>query len=87
MTRSTNARIAGFAFLFYIAAGITSMVLSGRATSAEGIAAMLARIAQHRSEVGVVVVLTLLTGFSALVLGVTLYAITREQAPISRCSP
>jgi hypothetical protein len=61
MTRTTNARIAGFAFLFYIAAGIASMVLARRA---------------HATEL-----LTLLTSFSALVLGVTLYAITREQDP------
>ena len=33
MTRRANARLAGFMFLFYIATGITSMVLSGRATS------------------------------------------------------
>ena len=61
MTRTTNARIAGFTFLFYIAAGIASLVLDGRA---------------HATDV-----LSLLTSFSALVLGVTLYAITREQDP------
>lgn len=55
------ARVAGFTFLFYIAAGITSLALSGQ-TQATG-------------------VLTLLENFSALVLGVTLYAITREQGP------
>ena len=38
MTRTTNARIAGFTFLFYIAAGITSLVLFGR-TGGEEIAA------------------------------------------------
>ena len=38
MTLKTNARLAGFTFLFYIAAGITSMVLFDRATSGEGIA-------------------------------------------------
>ncbi len=81
MTRRTNARIAGFTFLFYIAVGILSLVLLSRATSGEGIAAKLAGIAQHATEVRVVVVLTLLTSFSALVLGVTLYAITREQDP------
>ena len=81
MTRTTNARIAGFTFLFYIAVGITSLVLLGRATGGKGIAAKLASIAQHATEVRVVVVLTLLTSFSALVLGVTLYAITREQDP------
>lgn len=81
MTRTTNARIAGFTFLFYIVAGIASLVLFGRATRGEGIAAKLASIAQHATDVRVVVVLTLLTSFSALVLGVTLYAITRVQDP------
>ena len=61
MTRTTNARIAGFTFLIYIAAGISSLALSGRA---------------HATDV-----LTLATSFSALVLGVTLYAITRDQDP------
>jgi len=61
MTRTTNARVAGFTFLFYIAAGITSLVLAGQT---------------HVTDV-----LSLLTSFSALVLGVTLYMITREQGP------
>lgn len=79
MTRTTNARLAGFTFIFYIAAGITSMVLFGRATSGEGIAAKLASITQHETEMRIVVLLSLLTCFSAIALGVTLYAITREQ--------
>lgn len=79
MTRTTNARIAGFTFLFYIAAGIASMVLFGRAAAGEGIAAKLAGIAQHPAEVGVVVVLGFIQCFAALVLAVTLFAITREQ--------
>jgi Domain of unknown function (DUF4386) len=79
MTRSTNARIAGFTFLAYIAAGITSMVLFRRATGAEGIAAKLAGIAEHATDVGVLVVLGLVQCFSAVALAVTLYAITREQ--------
>ena len=78
MTRKTNARIAGFAFLFYIAVGILSVVLFGRATRGEGVATQLAGIAQHATDVRVVVVLGLLQCFSALVLAVTLYAITRE---------
>src|SRR5260370_38606363 len=81
MTRTANARIAGFTFLFYIAVGITSPVLSNRAISGEGVAAKLASIAQHATDMRVVVGLTLLTSFSALVLGVTLYALTREQDP------
>ena len=79
MTRATNARIAGFTFLAYIAAGITSLVLFRRATAGEGIATKLAGIAAHASDVGVLVVLGLVQCFSAVVLAVTLYAITREQ--------
>jgi hypothetical protein len=78
MTRTRNARIAGFTFLFYIATAFPSMVLLERASSGEGIAAKLASVAQHAADVRVAVVLSLLGCFSALVLAVTLYAITRE---------
>src|SRR5437868_2106675 len=81
MTRTTNARIAGFTFLFYIGVAFPDMVLEGRATSGEGIAAKLATIAQHATDLRVAVILTLLSGLSALVLAVTLYAITRDQDP------
>ena len=79
MTRTTNARIAGFTYLFYIAVALPSMVLMNRATSAEGIAAKLARVAEHASDVRVAILLTLLSCFSAVVLGVALYGITRDQ--------
>jgi hypothetical protein len=79
MTRTTNARIAGFAFLFYIAVVVASMILFGGATGAEGTAAKLASIAQHATEVRVSVLLGLLTPFVAMVLSTALYAITREQ--------
>jgi hypothetical protein len=59
VTLTTNARLAGIAFLVYIAAGVTSM-------AARGI--------PHATAV-----LSLLTSLCALVLGVTLYAITRAQ--------
>ena len=55
------ARVAGVTFLFYIAAGMTSLALAGRTNVTD--------------------VLALLTSFSALVLGVTLYMLTREQGP------
>ena len=61
MTVRTNARVAGFTFLIYIAAGIAGLVLAGNAPATA--------------------VLSVVTSFSALVLGVTLYAITREQDP------
>ena len=80
MTRKTNARLAGFTFLFYIATGVASMVLFGQATrGAEGTAATLASIAQHETTVRLTAVLTLLTFFDAVVLAVTLYALTRDQ--------
>lgn len=59
MTRRTNARIAGVVFLFYIAAGMTSMALAHNKQARD--------------------VLTLFTSLSALVLGVTLYSITRDE--------
>lgn len=81
MTRSTNARLAGFAFLFYIAVAFPSMVLLNRATSGDGLAAKLASIAQHANDVRLAVVLSLGGCFSALILAVTLYAITRDEDP------
>ena len=72
MTRRTNARIAGVTFLFYIAVAFPEMILLGKATSGEGIAAKLSTVAQHATELRVAVLLTLLSAFSALVLAVTL---------------
>ena len=81
MTRMTNARVAGFTFLLYIAVALTGMVLSSRAASGEGTAAKLASIAQHAFEYRVAFVLDLVSCFCALVLAVTLYSITRDQDP------
>ena len=58
------ARVAGFAFFFYIVAGMTSLALANQSP--------------------VTGMLTLLMNFSALVLGVTLYMITREQGARAR---
>jgi hypothetical protein len=80
MTGKTNARVAGFTFLFYIATGITGLILFNQATSGvEGTAAKLASIAQHATLVRLTVLLTLLTFVCAVVLGVTLYALTRDE--------
>ncbi len=81
VTRTTNARIAGFTYLFYIALAFPSMVLFGRATSGTDVAAKLASVAQHASAMRIAIVLTLATCFAAIVLGVTLYAITRDEDP------
>jgi hypothetical protein len=61
--RRTIARLAGFTFLFYIAAGVTELVLRSGGTGAEATAVVkLARLGQQAS---------------ALVLAVTLYMITK----------
>lgn len=79
MTRKTNARLAGFMFLFYIAAGVASMILFGQASRGEGAAAKLAAIALNATTVRVTGLLALLTFVAAVVLAVTLYALTRDE--------
>jgi hypothetical protein len=59
MTRTTNARVAGITSFVYLAAGLSSLALTGLAPATS--------------------VLAVFTSFSALVMDVTLYAITREQ--------
>src|SRR6185503_9119401 len=61
MTRRSNARIAGLAFLLYIMAGIASMQLTGSAGATSG--------------------LNVLMSFCAMLLGVTLWAITLDVYP------
>jgi len=79
MTRRTNATIAGIAYLVYIAAAFPSLKLSERATSGADMAAKLANMALHATDVRIAALLSLIGCFCALVLGVTLYAVTREQ--------
>jgi hypothetical protein len=81
MTRRINARIAGAAFLLYIALGIAAMALFGGALRAEDVAGRLAGIAQHESLVRLAMLLNLLSAFCAIVLGVTLHAVTRDEDP------
>ncbi|MEP7324823.1 MAG: DUF4386 domain-containing protein [Gemmatimonadota bacterium] len=78
MTRTTNARIAGATFLLYIVVGISTLLLSGGASST---AAQLAYIAGHTTAMRFVIVLSMVTPFAALVLAVTLHALTRDQDP------
>lgn len=67
MTRVWSARIAGFTFLFYIAVGVTELVLRGHGFSTGTTAVKLARGGQQAA---------------ALVLAVTLYTITRDAGPV-----
>lgn len=76
MTHKTNSRIAGATFLLYIAIGVTSMVLS---PDGDGIAAKLEAMAQHDLKVRIGFLLGVLMSFCALVLAVTLHALTREE--------
>lgn len=78
MTHRTNSRIAGYAFLLYIALGILGMILFGRATGDGETAAQLAGIAQHETLARLAALCNLLTAFTALALGVSLYALTRD---------
>ncbi len=78
MTQRTNARVAGFAFLFYIAVGITQMVLSSP-THADSTTARLALIAGHAWRIRVNIVLTLVICATAVVLAAALYGITRDE--------
>jgi len=81
MTRRTNARVAGFAFLLYIAASLTGDILAGRASGGDGVNAKLASIAAHPSQMRAAILLTLVGCVCALVLAVTLWSITRDQDP------
>jgi hypothetical protein len=79
MTRRTNARIAGFTYLLYIAVAFPAMVLFEKATRGDNIASQLATIAQHTTSLRVTILLGLVSCFCALVLAVTLYGITRDE--------
>ena len=79
MTTRTNARIAGFMFLFYIVSGIVGMIFFEQATKGADAAAKLASITAHLPQFGVAFLFALVGIFNALVLGAALYALTRDQ--------
>jgi hypothetical protein len=79
MTRTTNARIAGFTYLFYSAIGICGDVLMHHAFGSGGDATTLARFAEYATDVRIDILIKVLEAFSALVLAVTLYGITRDE--------
>ena len=81
MTRRTNARVAGATFLLYIATALYSMALFDRVTGSGDAAAKLAGVVQHATAVRVTAVLGWLTFVYAVVLGVTLWALTRDEDP------
>lgn len=79
MTRRTSAAIAGVAYLTYIGVAFPSMVLFDRATRGATAQAKLTTIAQHAADVRLTILLGALSAFCAVVLAVTLYAVTRDE--------
>jgi Domain of unknown function (DUF4386) len=85
MTRKTNAKVAGVTFLVYIAVAMLAMILHGRAARGEDVVAQLTSIGEHAFYLRWATVFDLLCGFSAIILGVTLYALTRDvDADVAR---
>src|SRR5690242_6818246 len=80
MTARTASRLAGFMFLFYIANGIAEMIVSSRVYGgAKDVAGKLAAIAQHPALMRADILLAFLTTIDAFLLGIALYALTREH--------
>ena len=78
MTRMTNARIAGISYLLYIAVAYPGMVLNTRATKGDTVAAKLATLSLHASDVRIIVISSFLSAMCAFALAVSLYRITRD---------
>jgi hypothetical protein len=79
MTRNTNARIAGFTYLFYAVIGMCLELLMHQARGGYSGAAMIARIGHNATNVRLSILIALLEGLCSFVLGVTLYGITRDE--------
>jgi hypothetical protein len=78
LTSAANSRLAGWMFLIYIAAGIASLVLFNLAIAgANNDAEKVALLAQSRTLVPLSILLALVNFVNAVVLGVTLYGLTR----------
>jgi hypothetical protein len=80
MTRRGTSRLAGITFLLYIVTGIGTMIFMRNVNAgANDSAARLAAIVQHELAHRVSVLLTLLQAAYAVILGVTLYSLTRDE--------
>lgn len=76
MSSAINARVAGIAFLIYIAGGIASLVLTQAAGGSEDMATRLASMSENVALLRYAALLDLVCAFCALTLAVTLYALT-----------
>ena len=79
MTRRTNSRVAGIAYLAYIAAAYPEIVMMSRATRGSDAAAQLTNVTQHAADIRVAIILSFISSICAFTLAVTLYAITRDE--------
>jgi hypothetical protein len=76
MSSAINARVAGIAFLIYIAAGIASLVLTQAAGGSGDVQMRLASMAENVALLRYAALLDLLCAFCAFTLAVTFYALT-----------
>jgi hypothetical protein len=79
MTRTTSARVAGAAYLLYIAFAFPAMSIAARIMTGKTTAEKLASLAQNVGLAHAEIVLSLLAGLCALALAISLYAFTREE--------
>lgn len=79
MSRATNARIAGATLILYIVTGIAALVIMGPVSQPPAIADKLAAFASESWRVRVALLLAPLMFCYAVILGVTLRALTRED--------
>jgi hypothetical protein len=73
-----NARLAGTTFIFYIATTIVDGFVYAAATGTGDVATKLGTISQHTAEMRLTILFAILKIFYALILAVTLYALTRH---------
>lgn len=76
MSSAISARVAGFTLLVYIAAGIASLVLTQAAGSGGDVESKLSNMGENVTLLRYAALLDLLCAFAALILAVTLYALT-----------
>ena len=79
MTLRANARLAGLTFLVYFITGMAGLALFGQVAAGTDTTAKLMSIAQHASLARATVLVLWLEFLCAVVLGVTLHALTRDQ--------
>jgi len=80
--RQRAAKVAGWAFLVYIAAGLAESILFESTLGSGAPLTKLANANANASTLRLTVVLSLVSIFSALVLAVTLFAVTFSYGPI-----